>query len=447
MPPMSNDDQFIVDRGILFPVFLSSIFWWIAPLILLIYPHASEDEGTVSLFAFGVFALVASSVVSAANRTKKWLVLFWMPPAGIAVFLCLLGVDQFIQEAGTMSGNMAPLAGAALLIWMGAMAILLGATLLLLFLRPKQFPRILTAVALCNTIAIAVAASKTDYQANKQEVIFHILDFNGHPIQGATLKYDRIGYGAGGKDVPKGSGAPIISDAQGIVRPHLRRMRNKLKGMIHHPQFQEVRFTLGMQYSKRDLTRRFALGTKSRPNIVYGSITVKEPLTGYIYLPPRFDTKTNNQILDKKASTTLVEGADDKSFLNVDTGLFGSSSIGHLRFELYFEAVDQYERARLKVSALDGVGIQMQPTNLSFSEPMQYPERLFEIAPRNGYKEEITIMEPGSSPEPKLFVSSRDNTMFYMLTVDLYTDRKAKTGRCLVRIVKNLASTQNVGEK
>ena len=133
--------------------------------------------------------------------------------------------------------------------------------------------------------------------------------------------------------------------------------------------------------------------------------------------------------------------------MNVDTGLFGSSSIGHLRFELYFEAVDQYERARLKVSALDGVGIQMQPTNLSFSEPMQYPERLFEIAPRNGYKEEITIMEPGSSPEPKLFVSSRDNTMFYMLKVDLYTDRKAKTGRCLVRIVKNLASTQNVGEK
>ena len=444
---MSDDDQSAADRSILFPAFLSSIFWWIAPLILLIYPRASEDQGTFSLYAFGVLALVASSVVSAANRTKKWFVLFWMPPAGIAVLLCLSGINQVIQEAGTMPGNMAPLAGVALLIGMGAMAILLGATLLLIFLRPKQFPRILTAVALCNTIAIAFAASRTDYQANKQEVTIHILDFNGQPIQGATLKYDRIGYGPGGKDVPEGSGVPIISDAQGIVRPHLRSMRNELKGMIHHPQYQQVSFTLGMQYSKWDLTRHFAIGTESRPNIVYGSIPVKEPLAGYIYLPPRYDTNTHNQILNKKASTTLVVDSDDKSFLNVETGLFGSSPEGHLRFELYFEADGQYERARLKVYALDGVGIQMLPPNLSFSEPMQYPERLFEIAPHDGYMKQVAIMEPGNSPGPKLFVSTRDNTMCYMLTVDLYTDRTAKTGRCLVQIVKNLTRTQDFEKK
>ena len=444
---MSDDDQSVAERSILFPSLLSSIFWWLAPLILLIYPRGSEDQGTLSLFAFGVLALVASSVVSAANRTKHWFVLFWMPPAGIAVFLGLLGVGQVIQEAGTMPGNMAPLAGAALLIGMGAMAILLGATLPLLFLRPKHFPRILTTVALCNTLAIAFVASKNDYQANKQEVIIHILDFDGQPIRGASLMYDRFGYGAGGKSVPKGSGAPIISDAQGIVRPHLRSMRNELKGLIQHPQYQPVHFTVGMQYSKWDLDRLFAFGTEARTNITYGSISVNEPLSGYIYLPPHYEKNDHNQILNKKAATTLVVGADDKSFLNVETGLFGSLPTGHFRFELYFESDDQYERPRLRVYALDGVGIQMLPPNLSFSEPMQYPERLFEIAPRGGYMKQITIMEPGNSPGPKLFVSTRDNTMFYMLTVELYADRTTKTGRCLVRVVKNLACSQRHKEK
>jgi hypothetical protein len=444
---MSDAHQSAADRNIHFPAFLSSIFWWIVPLILLIYPRDSEDQGMLGLYALGVLALVASSVISAANRTKKWFVLFWMPPAASAVLVCLRGIGELIQAAETGPGDMAPLGGVAILIGMGAMAILLGATMPLLFLRPKQFPRMLTAIALSNTIAIAFAASRADYQANKQEVTIHLLDFNGQPIQGATLKYDRIGYGPGGKDVPKGSGVPIVSDAHGIVRPHLRTMRNELKGIIHHPQYQQVSFTLGMQFSKRDLTRRFAIGTESRPNIVHGSILVKEPLAAYIYLPPRYDTNTQNQMLNKKASTTLVADSADKSFLNVETGIFGSSPKGHLRFELYFEAVDKYERARLKVHALDGVGIQMLPPDLSFSEPMQYPERLFEIAPHNGYMKEIVIMEPCPFPGTKLFVSTRDNTRFHMLTVVLYTNHTAKTGRCLVQIVKNLASTRNLEKK
>ena len=436
---MRDNDQPSSFRRILAPALLSASIWWIVPLILLIYPRGGEDQGIFGLFALGILALVTSSVVSAANRTKDWFVLFWMPPAGIAAMLSLRFIGQMIQEIKILPGSMAPLGGVAILIGMGALALLLSATLSLLFLRPLKFPRTLTVFALCNSIAIAFAASKTDYHANKQEVTIHILDFSGHPIQGATLNYERFGYGAGGERDPEGSGDPIISDVQGIVRPHLRAMRNELKGMIQHPQYQPVCFTVGMQYNKLDLTRQFICGTETRPNINYGSISVKEPLSGYIYMPPRYDTNDHNQILNEKISTTLVEGSDENSFLNVEKGHFGPSAGCQLRFELYFETVDQLESARLKVYALDGVGIQILPPNISFSEPIQYPERLFEIAPRDGYIKQITIMEPGSSPGPKLFISALNNTMFYMLTVDLDWDRKAKTGRCVVQIVKNLA--------
>lgn len=82
-----------------------------------------------------------------------------------------------------------------------------------------------------------------------------------------------------------------------------------------------------------------------------------------------------------------------------------------------------------------------------FSDPIQLPERLFEIAPRDGYSEQIVIMRPGDSPGPKIFVSVGNKTSFYMITVALHADRKSETGRCLVEIVKNLASTANRGSE
>lgn len=438
---------FCSNSRVLAPAFFSATIWWLIPLILRIYPRSDEDQGLSSLFSLAMLALVASAAFCAANRTKEWCVLFWMPPAVIGGTACIFGISLIIQEAATKRGNMAPLAGVALLWGIGALAILLGTTLLLLFFRPKRFPLSLTIVAVCNSIAIGFAASQTDYQANKQELTIHILDIDGHPVQGATLRYERVGYGPGGRDIPAGTGTPILSDAHGIVRPHLRSMRHKLTGTIQHPNYQKVSFTAGMQYSTSDRTRTFSFGTEKQPRTAYGFISIEEPLSAYIYLPPRYGMEGHNQMVNKKASTTLIVGAEAKSCLNLKEGGFVSPPEGDLRFELYVEPDGQYIRPRMRIHALNGTGIQMLPPYISFSGPIQFPERLFEIAPRDGYSEQITIMEPGNSPGPKIFVSTRNRTVFYMLTVDLYTDRTAKTGRCFVEIVTNLAYTENSESK
>jgi len=343
-----------------------------------------------------------------------------------------------------MKGNMAPLAGVALFIGMGIVAIVIAATLSVLFFHPRSFRKGMTLIALLNTVAIVIAVSKTDYQASKQEFEVHILDFNGQPISGATLKYERFGYGAGGKDVPEGTGVPVVSDAQGIARPHMKRMRHELKGVIEHQQYRQVHFTLGMQYSKWDTTRHFSLGTQETPTILHGSVSAKEPVSIYIYLPPASTKPDRSQIKKQETSTKLAVDSEARSSLNIQTGSFGDPPEGDLRFELYFEAVEQYERARLRIHGANRTGLLMLPTNLSFSEPIQSPERLYEIAPKDGYSDQITIMEPGNLPGPRIFVSARDGAMFSMFTVDLYDNRKEKTGRCQVKLVKNQAGGRDL---
>lgn len=279
-----------------------------------------------------------------------------MPPAVFVTIASFYGIILVIQEGGS-AGNMAPLGGLAFLFGVGAIAILIGALLLLLFLRPKRFPAFLTILALCNSIAIGFSSTRMNYQANIQEIVIHILDFDGFPIQGATLQYERFGYGPGGIDRPAGRASPLVSDAEGIVRPNLRSMRNKLQGTVKHPQYQEIMLELGMQFSEWDTTRNFKLGTPEDPDVAHGRVSVREPLTAYIYMPPRWEADGYNQKLSEKASTTLSAAGDTTSHLNLASGDFVSPPEGDLRFELYFENDGQYKQARLRIHALTGTGI------------------------------------------------------------------------------------------
>lgn len=435
---MNHSEPSIFRSKSLLPAFLCGVVWWLIPVVFLIFPRDKGEKSVLGLFGFGVAAIVITTVVCVVQRSKPWSVMLWMPPASLASIACLSGAIRLIQEAGTLHGNLAPLAGVAMLFGLVAMAILFGATIFLLYFHPKPFHGLLTSCALLNSIAIGFAVSKFDYQSNKQDMAIHILDFQGRPISGAALRYERIGYGPGGSDVPTGRGGPVVSSAEGLVHADLRRIRNELRAVIQHPEYRTVQFSVSMQYGEWDTTRHFAIGTESKPVTWYGSIVVNEPLSMYVYMPPLDDRPNDAQIKRQKVSTDLGAVLGEKAFFDVEAGVFSAVADGDLRFELFYEPDGQYERARLRIHGLNGVGVQMLEPNTSFSEPISSPEKLFMIAPLEGYAEQVTIMEPGSSPGPRIFVSGRDGKLFAMLSVQLYGNRKSKTGECLVEIVRNI---------
>lgn len=421
-------------RGNLLLALVSVVIWWMIPIALRCFPTGGEANGRFVLFALGVVAVLGTAGCCQRWRYEPWCVILWLPPMLFCASVSVYAVSGAIQELKSASSpyNLAPLAGAVALLIAIASLIWPAATLLLAYAHPKAFRVLPTLIALINTGAVGFTAIEVDYNANRQDLTVYLHDLANRPVCGATLSYERFGYGPGGKHVSAGRGAPLTSDAGGVLRPHMRKGRNEIRAVITHPKYRTVYVGIGMQYDERDDCRACTVGTDAARPVTAGSISTKEPLTMYVYLPGLRDQDSHAP--KQLQASALLGGPGDASVdLDIARGLFSDSAEGDLRLNLFFEREGAYQRPRVRISGLNGTGVQLW-NRPSFSEPIKLPERIFMIAPEHGYESQVTV-DPTHQPGPMLFVHSPQKGSFARLSVAVYRYNKTKASRCRVELV------------
>lgn len=405
----------------------ATIVWWIIPAVVRFVPRI--DEASAGLAFACLLALPVALSLCAAFREARWIALIWIPVLVWTSFFALMTFGAVAREHG----------GFAMLIGLPVATVLGIAAILCLVCRPRVYSVPLMILAVANTAAVSYATRQTNRQATRQDITLHILDSTGKPLSGASVRYIRYGYGAGGTHVFDANGGPILSSDDGVAVIPSRRMRYETKGTIIKPGFRDVLFTVDMQYSKWDKDRGVTVSTTETKNIARGRIPAAEPVTFSIYLPPESDVPDRLQpVKHMEAKADIGRGPQAAHVLNVETGMFGNDPAGDLRFDLFFEVEDgRHERPRLRISGLNGAKVCQVPHDLSFSGSLSPYEHIFRIAPQNGYQDETVIQRPGSSPGPMIYVSARDGHLYARMTVDAWGRSDESKARCRVHLFVN----------
>lgn len=414
----------------------ATIVWWFVPVVVWHLPHHDEPSAG---FAFAcLVGLVVALSLCALGREKRWVVLIWIPLLVWTSFGALAAFDEVASEPHG-GPNAAPLEGVVMLIGL-AVALILGiAAILCLVWRPRTYSRPLMILALVNTAAVSYATWQGNRQATSQEIFLHILDSSGKPLSGASVRYARYGYGPGGKDVFDAEGGPIVSGEDGIAVIPSRRMRYETKGTISKPGFRDVLFTVDMQYSEWDKDRGVTVSTRETNNIAHGRIPTVEPVTFSINLPPQNDAPDRlHPVKHMEAESDIGQGPQAAHIFNLETGKFSNDPAGDLRFDVFFERDDGgYERARLRISGINGARVLQVPPEISLSASLSPYEHIFRIAPQSGYGDEAVIQRPSDSPEPTIYVAARDGRLYARMTVYAAGRSFEAKAQCRVQLFLN----------
>lgn len=437
-PPQPTDT-----RTSWFSIVTATLAWWIVPVVVRFLPR--HDEPSAGLAFACVIGLTIALSLCAQRRDERWVVLIWIP---VSVWTAIGALTTFGAVVSEPHGgpNAAPLEGVAMLIGL-AVALVLGiAAILCLVWRPRVYSLPLMILAIANTAAVSYATRQGNRQATGQEIFLHVLDSNGKPLSGASIRYTRYGYGPGGKHVFDGEGGPIVSGDDGIAVIPSRRMRYETKGTISKPGFRDVLLTVDMQYSEGDRDRDVWVSTRETNNIARGHIPTAEPVTFSIYLPPQSNAPDPlHPVKHMEAESDIGQGPQAAHILNLETAKFSNDPTGDLRFDLFFEKDDGgYERARLRISGLNGAKVLQLPPDVSLSGSLSPYEHIFRIAPQNGYRDETVVQRPGDSPEPMIYVSARDGRLYARMTVYASGRNFEAKARCRVQLFMNPTGTRGL---
>ena len=284
------------------------------------------------------------------------------------------------------------------------------AVILCLVWHPKTYSIPLVVLAVLNTGAISLVTPRGNLQATRQDIVVRVLDSTGKPLSGASVNFERYGYGSGGTKVFDDKGGPLISDESGVVSIPSRRMRFETRGTIIKSGFRDVIFTVEMQFSEWDKDRGFEISTREAGHIAYGRIPTTEPVAFSIYLPPLSDTPDFLHPLKRMTSVTDIGRSNEAArFFYIETGKFSKEPDADLRFDLFFEEDSRWHdlRPRVRITGLNGTQLLHVPPDVSLSGSLSPYEHVFRIAPESGYQDEIVLQDSGSVPGPMIYLRAR----------------------------------------
>lgn len=384
-----------------------------------------------------LLVLAVALSVCALFRRSSWIVLIWLP---VFVWACLGAVMTLKAIAGEPHGgpNAAPLEGVATLIALAVAIVLSVAAVLCLVFRPRVYSLPLILLTVVNTGVISFVSLRANRQATHQDIVVRIIDSKGKPVPGASIQFERYGYGPGGKDVFEAKGGPFFSGEDGVVTIPSRRMRYETRGTIRKAEFREVSFTVGMQFSEWNTVRDVSISTPETLQIARGAIPTAEPVTFTVYLPPLVDAPDPLQPIKRmEAFSDIGQSSGAARFLNLATGKFSDDPNADLRFDLFFEMDGQYERKRLRITGMNQTQVLQVPSDVSFTGSLSPYEHFFLVAPEDGYQTETIVREPGSSGNGVIYVKARGGKFYVRLKADAWGRSNEKEARCRVKLYLN----------
>lgn len=385
----------------------AALAWWTLPVLVRFSPRNEAASTAITLIC--LFAFAACLWAFVRFRRSGWIVVIWVPflvwsGAGA---LWVLGSAASQPRGGP---DAAPLEGVAMALGLAVALVLGGAAVLAWVWRPLVWSAPLMLLAMANTAVVSYATRQANRSATRQDIAMHILEPSGKPIPGASVRWERYGYGRGGTDVLDTSGGPLVSDENGTVVLPSRSMRCKMKGTIAKPGFREVLFTVGMQFSKWDKERDVRISTRETPDIAWASIPTATPVAFSIYLPPEADALQPLRAFNLARKLTGTERLN--AYLNVETGKFTDrQSDADLEFEAFFETEGQYNRMRLRVNGINGTTLQIVPFQSDLVGKLSPYENVFLSAPENGYGE-TALVPINHSPGAQIYIRARDGRFF-----------------------------------
>jgi hypothetical protein len=392
---------------------LAALYGWVLPMVLWLTPKMDEHP-SILIGAGAVWYFLGLTLCSMTRRTT-WGVMLWLP---LLVLPGLAGLLILIQAGGaTTSGpSAAPLEGVAVLLGLILAAVCVLASVCALLLQPVSVPGGgYFAAAIINTVAILFALPMGYANSTGQDIILTVLNKDGTPVAGASVTYERHGYGSGGSSVPAGSGGPLLTDHDGSAVIPSRRMRYETEMTISKPGYRDLLMKLDMQYNEHDKQRNVSLSTRETKGIAQMKVSAGDTVRLSTYLPLATDAPYPS--LERKFFRTLKN--DDERpdrYLNLETGALSKDQPSDLEFEV----CGLYSEAKLLIKGLNGTEVMQIFREISVSDRLPPYEHLFRIAPEKGYQKETIIDHPGS-PEPLIYIRSRGGKRYARLSIDYQT--------------------------
>ena len=399
----------------LFPKFAAALAIWVIPLCVgLLDTH--REGGSYFLPVVSVWLLVAL-IVGARSRASDWIAFIWIPIT-LCIFAGAIGFLGGLEAAGTHGPDTGAGEASAIVLMLGLLAILAGFGFAAFWFRPREFPTPAILVgALLNTAACGIVMTHLDRHVTRQEIALHILDRDGKPVPGASVHYQRFGYGSDGSTVFDDEGGPILSDSSGVAIIPSRQMRYETRATISKPGHRDLLFKLDMQFSQHDQTRNVVLSTRETEAIAQGSVPATNPVEITVYLPSASDAPdpmTKRIGLYSKRDL----GEQPARFLDLATGKFTVDRPADLMLELSSAIGGSYSDRRLRIVGLNGIELLMLPSKAKFDGAGSTYEQIFRIAPTHGYQSEITIEEESYTNGYVVYVRSADRKRHARLHLD-----------------------------
>lgn len=408
------------------PKLVAALFVWVIPLCVGLLDTNREGASFYLPVLFG-WMLVAL-FVCAIFRGSDWAAFIWIPMA-LCILAGAIGSLRGLGGTGSHGPNTGPGEATAIVFLLGLLVILAGLGFAAFWFRPRVFPIPTILIgALLNTAACGIVTSRIDRHVTRQNIVLHILDRDGHPVPGASVRYERYGYGSGGITVFDDAGGPFLSASSGLVIIPSRQMRYETRATISKPEYRDLLFTLEMQFSPYDEKRNVVLSTRETKAIAHGHVPATNPVEVTVYLPPASDTRdpmTKRIGLYSKRDV----GEQSAKYLDLSTGKFTVNQPTDLKLELSPAIGGDFSNRRFRIIGLNGFELLMLPSKSTFDCVSSTYEQMFRIAPAHGYQGEITLEGESYRNGHVIYVRTADRKLHGRLHLDAQGDLSGQDAR------------------
>ena len=408
------------------PKLVAALSVWAIPLCVGLL---GANRGGGSSYLPVVFVwMLAALFVCAVFRRSDWAVLIWIPMT-LCIFAGVIGSLGGLEGTGSHGPNTGPGEATAIVFLLGLLLILAGLGFAAFCFRPRAFPIPTILIgALLNTTVCGIVTSRLDRHVTRQDIVLHILDREGHPVPGASVRYQRYGYGSGGSTLFDDEGGPILSDRSGVAIIPSRQMRYETSAIISKPEYRDFLFTLEMQFSQYDQKRKVVLSTRETKGIAGWNIPATNPVNVTVYLPPASnarDSMTKRIGLHSKRDV----GKQSAKYLDLSTGKFTVGQPADLKLELSPAIGGDFSNRRLRVIGLNGFELLTLPSKPTFDGVNSTYEQIFRIAPTQGYQSEITLEGESYRNGHVIYVRTADRKLHGRLHLDAQGDLSGQDAR------------------
>ncbi len=337
-------------------------------------------------------------------RKERWVILIWAPLALLGVGGTLFAALNILSSTGGGGPSTGPGEGTVVVAALGLLLVSAIMAIALFQCRPRYFPSSwLTGLAIVNAIAVFLAVILAIQEADRQDIIIHLKDRDGHPVAGVAVYREN-------------TGTPTYSDTKGAVTVRSQ-MRHDTQARFSKAGYRDLLLTLTAQSSRYDNEREAIVGTWDTKMIARGKIAMGNPLKLALYLPAIADgphPQTRRQALYSK----LAVGEQDARYLDITTGKFSRGEPADLEFDLPLASDSDLKDPQLHIRGVGGMQILSSDAEVSFSEPLPAYESFFQAAPATGYLSEVTIKFKSGSAPIRVYIRSQDGVLFGRLDIE-----------------------------